>query len=92
MSNKSQKRLVKKPPSGKSLDTNHVMSSQSYSKQNEKTTLSFISISVALRKCELEIAPKDKGNQVLNAIHYRRLHRTARQMLKAVIPNESLDK
>jgi hypothetical protein len=85
---------VKKSPSGKSLDTDHVMSSQSYSKQNEKTTLSFISISVAQRKCELEIAPapKDKRNQVLNAIHYCRLRRTAQQMLKAVIPNESLDK
>jgi hypothetical protein len=85
---------VKKSPSGKSLDTNHVMSSQSYSKQNEKTSLSFISISVAQRKCELEIAPapKDKGNWVLNAIHYCRLHWMAQQMLKAVIPNESLDK
>jgi hypothetical protein len=85
---------VKNSPSGKSLDTNQVMSSRSYSKQNEKTTLSFISISIAQRKCELEIAPapKDKGKQVLNAIHYCRLHRMAQQMLKAVIPNESLDK
>jgi hypothetical protein len=68
--------------------------SQSYSKQNEKTTLSFISISIAQRKCELEIAPapKDKRNQFLNAIHYCRLHWMAHQMLKAVVPNESLDK